>query len=674
MTTHTPYHHACQLLCDAADWQRPELAALAARFSADAVEELAPALIRHLRERQAPLCGYSADYVRALRAASTEEQRLAARERITAQLAPDAVHHSLFHQLRALSPTDLQLGASPEIGARLAAIAWDAQAQWGEWLWWQANCFMHLLRALWPLEEIADRELLPILCWMLANMKTEWDGARDWQENMFGVNGHNYFVTAYGGFAMAGLLLPEFHVNAPFQALLPDFLEHQLACLMQPDGFTRERAGYHYGTANEFFDLAHLAEINGRTLSPATHAHLRRIAAAGTWKLVTPNGGIPMNGDTGACHDRTRGDCSALRHAAARFELPEAKYVAEMLTADQPAWQPPFTEFLSIDGGNYWPAYQQLSPVAPPSADTCLPESGYYIMRTDWRADADYCFIDAGARGNVVTSHDHAAVFNLEMLSHGRWIFIDNNSGHYGENPARRWRIGSSAHNVATVDDQDHLPILNEWRFGGTVLPFVEHWLSDDRAAYFSGAFEGYQRLESPVVWRRKLFYLRGNYWVLLDRFTASDAHRYTQHFHVAVPGSLQHDGRLLTTGDGGNLLLVPVPGAAGEASLTPNPYPLDGYDNPDCLTYTAQADGNFLFATLLVPFRGECVPEVAVTLAEVEADRRLLSPWEATGLEITIDGRRDLYLDHHLAWNLPWRIGDVRGHRRLFHSQCNQE
>jgi len=34
--------------------------------------------------------------------------------------------------------------------------------------------------------------------------------------------------------------------------------------------------------------------------------------------------------------------------------------------------------------------------------------------------------------------------------------------------------------------------------------------------------------------------------------------------------------------------------------------------------------------------------PEIAVKPLEIGCDERLLSPWEATGLEIAIDGRRD--------------------------------
>ena len=668
----TDWRSMCAGLVEHADWDIPALREVAGQHSSAEPVEMALALVGYLRHRSTPVLAYTPAYIHARRAAATPAQCAAARERLQAQLEKDTPFAARPGLFRTLSAEDLHLGATPELCARIAECAAEARASWGEWIWWQTNSFCHLLHALWPLEECADHDLVPLLGWMLAGLRTEWSGAKDWHENLLSADGHNYFVTTYGGFALAGLFFPEFRVARPFQAFWPDYLVHETLRLMQPDGFTRERAGYHYGTAAELMAYAHLAEINGMALPAEYTARLREIAAAGTWKLVTPNGNIPMNGDTGACHARMRNDCASLRLMAAAYALPEGKFVAESLTADQPAWQPPYAQWLPHYGQNVWPAYRQLAPHAPPSADTCLPQSGYYVMRTDWSAAADYCFIDAGTRGNRVTSHDHAAIFNLEVMSRGEWVLIDNNSGHYGDNPARMWRVGSFAHNVATVDEEHHLPLVTEWLFGACVHPTVEHWQNAENYAYFSGIHEGYSRLTDPVICRRKVFYLRGGYWILLDRFTAAGAHAYTQHFHLAKPAHLLEDGRVMTSGAGGNLLIVPVPGAAGTALLEPNPYPLEGYDNPDHLCYTQTATGNALLATVLVPFLDDNVPAVAVSLADIEADGRMLDPWEATGLAITVNGRRDHYLDTHLSWNLPWRMGDYTGTARLFHSQCH--
>jgi hypothetical protein len=240
------------------------------------------------------------------------------------------------------------------------------------------------------------------------------------------------------------------------------------------------------------------------------------------------------------------------------------------------------------------------------------------------------------------------------------------------------WRVSSAAHNLATVDGQDCVPIVSEFLFGGTILPLVDDWRSDPRFAYFSGVHEGYLRLPEKVsAYRRKVFHLRGEYWIVIDRFTAvtEAEHEYQLHFHVKVPSKLRPDGRLVTEGSGGNLLIVPVPGADGTPSLAPNPYPIKGYENPDHLTYTRRAKGSFTFVTLLVPFEGSEPPQVSVSTIGVHSDERILSSFEATALHITLNGRDDVYFDQHMHWNLPWEIsgcsGRCSGSGRLFHSRC---
>ena len=135
------------------------------------------------------------------------------------------------------------------------------------------------------------------------------------------------------------------------------------------------------------------------------------------------------------------------------------------------------------------------------------------------------------------------------------------------------------------------------------------------------------------------------------------------------IASRLDVDGRCLTTGAGGNLMVVPVPGATGEAAKTPCPFPLDGYPCPDQLTYTQPRAGHGLLVTLLVPFAEAAAPAVSVKMLEVHGDDRTLSRHEATGLEIQFGEERHVYVDIHTHWNLPWECGGLHGQRFLFHS-----
>jgi len=666
-------------LCEQVDWT---LAALAqtpgeAAYRAGDYDTAALWLIRHLRERAQPLLGYSAAYIEHLRAQATREFHETARAEIHQLLYvpfmggdhPDG-RGTLLHS----RPETLQVAGREEdfrLFARSIAANRDG------WPQTAIHSIMGTLRypqAVWPLAECPDDAVLPLLAFLVFRVNAEWQWARTWNEAMFGTQGHNWFAAQYGTTWKAGLLFPEFIGFRRFQAFFPTYFEREVRVLLFPDGFTHEASvSYHSGTMDLLLDCLRLAELNGLPIPPLCQERLQRGYEV-EWKLLCPDGGHPPFGD---CWARGPYFLQRLRVVAAMHGISEAKYLAETL---DPNWSSPFGEMLIENlhypsvGEDLQPAYRQLTPRAPDTLDTVLPDSGYYVMRSDWTRDADYCAVEAAAKGNVVTSHGHGAIFDTILYARGRQITVGNAKGPDGvADPERSWRHQTMSHTVAVVDDEHHLPLRSVYRFSGVVLPTVDEWISTPAFAYFSGAHEAYERLPKKVPGsRRKIFYLRGQYWVLIDRFTANnpeDTHSYQQRFQLGVPCRLLPEERVVTEGDGGNLLFVPVPGAHGTAALAPCPYPLGGdYADPAQLTFTRTEQGSTLFVTVLVPFTG-AMPAVQARLLEVEADNRIVSPWEITGLEITIDGRRDVYLDTHMQWNLPWSCGGCQGVERLYHS-----
>lgn len=673
-----------RLLCAHIDWQHPGLAqsTAAAAYRAEDFDAAAVGFVRYLRGRETPRLGYTKGYVRELRAQAPAEQSAAARERLEAALGQDLLMPYHRNAFAALGAETILLAATPELCRRMADRVRENQPRWADGFWGVTHSVCDLLRFLWPLEECADEDLIPLFCWLLTKAEGEWVWARSWDENTLGTSGHNWWAHTFLGFWMLGLCFPELQGMGRFAAFVPEYLERELGLLFEDDGWSKEGSpGYHDFAVENLLLFAHLAELNGITLSEATRQRLRVIADAG-WRLLAPDGDYPVFGDAvrasqyAGFHAHQRPDllpCTVLRRRAARFSLPEAKFVAEALNPD---WQPPFGELLPDDGLDLLPTYRRLPAISPTLPDACLRRSGLYAMRQNWTPQADYAALIAGALGPRITSHKHADLFAFELYSRGRRLLVDNWYGSVAEeredDNVRMWRVSSAAHNVATVDGQDHVPIVREFLYGATVLPLVDDWRSTASYAYFSGVHEGYLRVGVSAC-RRKLFYLRGGYWILIDRFTAeTDAeHTYQLHFHLNAPATLQRDSSVITHGDGGNLLIMPVAGENDLAMIDPNPYPIPGYENPAHLSYTRRTHGNDLFVTLLVPFVNDDTPKVAASLLNVTCDERTLSPWEATALRITINGREDVYFDQHMQWNLPWSAGGYTGSGRLFHSQC---
>ncbi len=477
------------------------------------------------------------------------------------------------------------MGGEREDFVRYGRMVAAGREQWGKCAHHSLGSIVRYLQFVWPLAECPDAALLPLLGFMAAQLQSEWAWARTWNEAMLGTSGHNWWLCEFGmGFWSAGLLFPEFTGFAQFQAFFPTCFERELQVLMAGDGFTRETSvSYHSGTIDAFLAVARLAEVNDLRFSPEFYRQLRTCYEV-EWKLYCPDGGHPPFGDCWSMGDYYR---DRLRSVAALLGIPQAKYLAETLYAD---WQSPCEGMLVESlhypsvGEDLWPAYARAEARSPTLPDSCLPDSGYYVMRNNWSAEADYAAIEASARGNLVTSHGHGAIFSLILYSRGRAMLVGNGKGPDGVmDPERSWRVSSQSHSVAIADGEDHLPLRSVYRFANVVLPTIDAWISTPDYAYFSGAHEAYERLAQKVPGsRRKLFYLRGHYWLLIDRFTANspeEAHSYQQRFQLGVPAHLTGEGRAVTEGEGGNLLFVPLTG--GTADLSPNPYPLEGYANP---------------------------------------------------------------------------------------------
>ncbi len=671
------------IVCAQVDWDCPGLATTpcAEAFRAGEVAAAALGLMRYLREREQPFLGYSADYVRQLRAQATPAFREQARRTLD-DLLPVAFLGGDWPDgrgtLLAARPEVLQVAGRTEDFEAYGRLVAESRETWGQGAIHTVINLVRYLQAVWPLEECSDEAILPLFGSLAAQMEREWEWARRWNEHSHGSDGHNWWVAQFGGMWKAGFLFPEFKGFAQFQAFYPDWFEREMRVLIFPDGMTREcSVAYHLGTTDLFLDAVRLAEANGLSFSADFYERLRLMGEV-EWKLLQPDGNYPAFGDCFSlgAHLFERG-----RSLAALLDVPEAKYLAEHMDPGRPSgFGKMLVETLNYPsvGEDLQPAYEALETRRPATVDTCLAASGYYAMRSDWTTAADYAAIEASPHGTVVSSHGHSAIFDLKLCARGRALLIGNGKGPDVDyaNPRRRWRVTTPSHSATTVDGEDNVLIRSTYRFGQVVLPTVDAWVSEPSYAYFSGVHEGYERLDKKVSGtRRKLFYLRGDYWILVDRFTAGneeDEHTYRQHFQVGASCRLAEEGCVITEGEGGNLLFLPVVGASGEVSLEPCPYPLEGYPAPEQLVYTQAACGHGLLVTVLVPFGEQALPEVSARLLPVVADGRTVSPWEVTGLEVTLDGRADVYVDVHTQWNLPWQCEDCRGSGRLFHSACH--
>lgn len=673
----------CRILCEHVDWDDAKLRQTVAAQAWRDGDLIAASLelVRHMRTTPRLGLGLPASLIARLRHEATDEDRAAAELAWSKTMQRDLFTPAHSNAFAALGAERMALVATPERCRKAARRVLARRADWESYpyCFGSTHGICRMLNHLWTLPECEDECLIPVLAWLVLESGAEWRRMQS-LEAVLGPSGHNWYAHSFHGFFMAGCWFSELGF-ARFRDMGWSYLRRELPLLFEADGWSKEGAtGYHLFAMHNLHEMAHLAEINGMPVGPEAQQQLRTIADT-VWRLLAPDATCPGFGDDsrgGMPTDAALSNPAArfttmLRISAARDHLAQAKHVAEAL---DPAWRAPFASMLPHAGQDWMPAYQALKAQAPEELDTRLPQSGLYVMRQDWSPASDYLAVLAGPLGQVVSSHKHADIFTFELYSRGRRLLVDN--GYGSEVPESRqdkrfrmWRLSSAAHNVATVDGQDHVPIKAEYRYANCVNPLVEQWTTTPNFAYFSGLHEGYRHLPDEVpVCRRKLFYCRGRYWIVIDRFTPANeaVHQYAQHFHLASDCRVDGRGRVTTSGAGGNLMIVPVPTVDGEPTLEPNPFPIQGYENPRHLSYTRRIGGPWLFVTLLVPFLNDAIPQVDVRVVPVKCDQRIANTWETTALEIHINDHRDFHLDHHMHWSMPWQCGSFEGNDRLFH------
>lgn len=244
--------------------------------------------------------------------------------------------------------------------------------------------------------------------------------------------------------------------------------------------------------------------------------------------MTLPDGTGPLNNDG----DREP-NATYLREAAARFGNPEWRHVASA-------------------------GAEGRAPPGPPSR--FYPWAGQAVMREGWHAGAHWARFDMGPHGS---GHQHADQLSLELSTGGRHLLADPGRYTYRPGPAREYMKGAAGHNVVRVDGRASRE--PPWRVRAPLRAVA---LRTPRFDFFSQSVRfpaDARRGRGGARWTRAVVYLRGAYWLVLDRVEVCAPSELSASwlFHPGCRVELR--GRDARTCDPGvpNLALLPLGGIA---------------------------------------------------------------------------------------------------------------
>ena len=319
---------------------------------------------------------------------------------------------------------------------------------------------------------------------------------------------------------------------------------------VRPDGVYFEQSLYYHVYALDFFlHTRALAECNRVSTPESFDAILRKMLAV--VRVLAGNGSLEGFGDDdgGRVFNPRR---NRVEHMSDPLALGAALFRDTLLCDSATLTE----EAIWVFGEK---ATQAGAPGKTNAKSEAFADGGLYLMATD----AARMLIDAGPHGAGSGGHGHADALSVRLSMNGaRWL-VDPGSYVYvapsEERGARDEFRGTGAHNTLRVDAQDQA--VPQSPFAWSSLPEVgtDAWISAPQFDFFSGKHNGYTRLPNPVVHRRMIFHLRGEYWLVRDVAEGKGIHDLEISWHFAPGLELSTSGTeaRATNGRGDSLVLL---------------------------------------------------------------------------------------------------------------------
>jgi len=159
-------------------------------------------------------------------------------------------------------------------------------------------------------------------------------------------------------------------------------------------------------------------------------------------------------------------------------------------------------------------------------------QAGYTVMKTPNGLRLTF---DHGPLGLApLYNHGHADALALTLSLKGRRFLVDPGTFRYNGAPEwRRYFKGARAHNTVTIDGRDQADQLTGVVWDKSYQVVTESREISQGRLLIRAAHTGYQRLDSPVVHIRTLFFEGPGLWIIKDAFQGEGEHEFELNYHL---------------------------------------------------------------------------------------------------------------------------------------------
>jgi Heparinase II/III N-terminus/Heparinase II/III-like protein len=433
----------------------------------------------------------------------------------------------------------------------------------------------------------------------------------------------NLLIKEMNGLATAALCWTEFKDANKWFKYASSRLINQSKQQVYPDGVHKELTShYHLSTLQNFEKFAQLLSASGYNISLELKDRLECM-----WNYLAysmrPDGHSLLNNDSDRDYNRP-----LVSEAATAYQRPDWIYIATN-------------------------GFSGKKPKGEPSK--FFPWAGQMIMRSGWDDSAHWAVFDIGPLGT--NYHIHHDKLHLSIAAYGRDLLVDSGRFRYVRDRFWAYFRESASHNVILIDGkgqkndtkQLHSPIIKN----SAIAPEFD---------FAKGTFNGgFRDIQGKAAHSRAVIYLRGKYWVVIDRIFTNKPRiiEAIWHFHPDCTVTVQGQSVGSIDADVGNLKIFPISNFSWTVDIVKGQEsPMQGWwsreynhitPSPTAI-YSTEIAASTTFAWVLAPAKGK-IPKISVKI--------LPSPKASIFFTVKIDGELEEKIAVRMSGDEVINLGD---------------
>lgn len=381
---------------------------------------------------------------------------------------------------------------------------------------------------------LAHTDYLPdgILSKIISSMRLQADFAYRHRSRYSSAN--NHLIVELTGLITTSLLLRG-HNKA--ETWLRNGLRHlsrEVEKQVFPDGVSREQSTHYHGLVLDCLLWISILTERARIQIPDALVRKTEVMCEFIASIMDSGGHVPQIGDSDDGHLLWLADLSEVNNfrsqlATAAVIFGRSDFRALARDFDQKSF------WLLGSGG-----LRQFNALRRPTSELesrSFPDGGYYVLRAGKARHERLLLFDCGPIGYPSTAaHGHADALSVCLSLEGHPTLIDPGTYTYLEFPQWRDFFRSTAcHNTVMINQSNQSQIGGPYVWIKKARARCHTWYASPLFDYVEGSHDGYLQRPHKAGHRRRILFIKPDYWIIEDCLNATNPVEAEVLFHFSA-------------------------------------------------------------------------------------------------------------------------------------------